>query len=112
MVKERSSMKVDEHNLQKFNFADYCNNIHRKVLAASTNGSVNTSIFKDFLDKLKHFIQEHEETTLDKWIIIMDNAATHRSKKIHEYFKENNMRVAYIPLYMPELPQLKDYFQY
>ena len=81
-----------------------------KVFAASTNGSVNSSIFKDFLGKLKQFIQENEETTLDRLIVIMDNAVTHRSNIIREYFKENDMKVVYIPPYMPELAPIERLF--
>ena len=81
-----------------------------KVFAASTNGSVNTLIFKDFLDKLKQFIKEYEDSTLDQWIIVMDNAVTHRSKPMHEYFKENDIRVVYIPPYTPELAPIERLF--
>ena len=37
----------------------------------------------------------------------MDNAATHRSKVIYENFKDNDMRVVYIPPYMPELAPIE-----
>ena len=78
-----------------------------KVLSASTEGSVNASLFKVFLIKLKQFIQEYEEIDFDQWIIMMDNAATHRSKVIYEYFKDNDMKVVYIPPYMTELAPIK-----
>ena len=81
-----------------------------KVFAASTNGSVNTSIFIEFLKKLKEFIEIHDRTTIDRCMIILDNAVTHRSKKLQEYIKENNVRLAYIPPYMPELAPIEKLF--
>ena len=83
---------------------------NRKVFAASTNGSVNTSIFIEFLKKLKEFIEIHDRTTIDRCMIILDNAVTHRSKKLQEYIKENNVRLAYIPPYMPELALIEKLF--
>ena len=58
-----------------------------KVFAASTNGSVNTSIFIDLLKKLKEFIEIHDRTTIDRCMIILDNTVTLRSKKLQEYIK-------------------------
>ena len=81
-----------------------------KVFAASTNGSVNTSIFIEFLKKLKEFIEIHDRTTINRCMIILDNAVTHRSKKLQEYIKENNVRLAYIPPYMPELVPIEKLF--
>ena len=40
----------------------------------------------------------------------MDNAVTHRSKPMHEYFKENDIRVVYIPPYTPELAPIERLF--
>ena len=42
----------------------------------------------------------------------MDNAATHKSKMIYEYFKDNDMIVVYIPPYMPELALIKNTLQH
>ena len=81
-----------------------------KVFAANTNGSVNTSIFIEFLKKLKEFIEIHDRTTIDRCMIILDNAMTHRSKKLQEYIKEDNVRLAYIPPYMPELAPIEKLF--
>ena len=81
-----------------------------KVFAASTNGSVNTSIFIEVLKKLKEFIEIHDRTAIDRFMIILDNAVTHRSKKLQEYIKENNVRLAYIPPNVPELTPIEKLF--
>ena len=81
-----------------------------KIFAASIDGSGTAFLFEIFLIKLKQFIEEHEQTTLDQWIILMDNASTHRSKTIYKCFKDNHMRVVYIPPYMPELAPIERLF--
>ena len=80
-----------------------------KVLFASTMESVNTSLFKVFLIKLKQFIQEYEETTFGQWIV-KDNNVNHRGKVIYEYFKNNDIRMVFIPPFMPELAIIERLF--
>ena len=41
---------------------------------------------------------------------MMDSASGYRSKMIYEYFKNNDMRVVYIPPYMPELTPIERLF--
>ena len=104
------SLKINERSLQKLHFFDRAMKSKRKVLSASTEESVNASLFKVFLIKLKQFIQEYEEITFDQWVIMMGSAATHRNKVIYKYFKDNDMRVVYIPPYMPELAPIERLF--
>ena len=40
----------------------------------------------------------------------MDNASMHRSKTIYKCFKDNHMRVVYIPPYIPELAPIERLF--
>ena len=52
-----------------------------KVLAANTKGPVNASMFIKYLLNLDKFVEEVWSTNMSKWLIILDNATTHRSKR-------------------------------
>ena len=59
------------------------------------------------MTKFRTFIETNEKTSLDTWLFILNNAVTHKSNKFKEYIKENNISVAYIPPYMPELAPIE-----
>ena len=81
-----------------------------KVFAMNTSGSVNSSLFLKFLKSLSRFIEEEWNIWLNKALIILDNATTHRSKKIVAFAKNWDWRLAFIPPYMPEMAPIEKYF--
>ena len=81
-----------------------------KVLAANTKGPVNASLFIQYLLNLDKFVEEVWSTNMSKWRIILENAATHRSKKTTEFCKKQNWTLAFIPPYMSELTLIEKYF--
>ena len=58
------------------------------VFAANTKGSVNSSMFLDFMAKLRIFIRGSCNIQEDRCLFILDNASTHRSAKVVEYWKK------------------------
>ena len=81
-----------------------------KVFAVNTKGPVNSSLFLKFLKSLRRFIEEEWNVCLSKALVILDNAATHRSKKTIEFMKNQGWRLAFIPPYMPEMAPIEKYF--
>ena len=62
---------------------------------------VNTLATKTFLDKLKEFYKEYH------LIIVWDNAAFHKSKKL----EDENLTIIFLPSYSPELNPAERFFQ-
>ena len=81
-----------------------------KVLAANTKGPVNASMFIQYLLNLDKFVEEVWSTNMSKWLIILDSATTHKSKKTTEFWKKQNWTLAFILPYMPELAPIEKYF--
>ena len=81
-----------------------------KVLAANTKEPVNASMFIQYLLNLDKFVEEVWSSNMSKWLIILDNATTHRSKKTTEFCKKQNWTLAFIPSYMYELAPIEKYF--
>ena len=80
------------------------------VFAANTKGSINSSMFLEFMAKLRTFIRGSCNIQEDRCLFIFDNASTHRSAKVVEYWKQYSLSVAFIPPYMPELAPIEKYF--
>ena len=80
------------------------------AFAANTDGSVNSSIFLEFLKRLWWFIEEECRTKIDKCLFILDNAATHRSNNVIKYWQNRRISIAFIPPYTPELAPIEKYF--
>ena len=80
------------------------------VFAANTKGSVNSSRFLEFMAKLRTFIRGSCNIQEDRCLFILDNASTHRSAKVVEYWKQYSLSVSFIPPYMPELAPIEKYF--
>ena len=74
-----------------------------EVFIISTTGTVNSSMFIDFLSRLISFIEKNEETQIKNCLIIIDNATTHWSNQTIQYWESNGLNVTYIPAYTPEL---------
>ena len=80
------------------------------TFSAETQGSVTSKIFVQFLDELKWFIKDRLNTSIQKWLIILDNASILRSKAVKDYVASNCLHLAYIPAYSPELAPIEKYF--
>ena len=61
----------------------------RKVFAAGVNESVNSEVFIKFVEKLKDFTRVKDETSIDRYFIILDNVVTNCSINMREYLKTN-----------------------
>ena len=73
------------------------------VFAANTKELVNSSMFLEFMAKLRTFIRGSYNIQKHRCLFILDNASTHCSAKVVEYWKQYSLSVAFIPSYMPEL---------
>ena len=80
------------------------------AIAAKSSGWVNSKLFIIFLKELIRFIKEIEQVEQQKVLILLDNASIHRSGKVKEILENENMNVAYIPQYSPELAPIEHYF--
>ena len=81
-----------------------------EVFAISTVGAVNSSMFIEFLSKLKLFVERKGSTYIENCLIILDNASTHRSQQSIQYLQSNGFNDAYIPVYTPEFSPIEKYF--
>ena len=80
------------------------------VFAAVTRGSVTANTFEEFLKNLDNFTSSDWGWSLQDWLILMDNAATHRSKTVKGYVEEQKLNIAFIPTYSPEWAPIEKYF--
>ena len=80
------------------------------VFAVDTNGSITSKILIKFIDELEIFLMEKAKISISSWLIILDNASTHRSNIMKKYINEKNLKIAYIPAYSPELAPVEKYF--
>ena len=80
------------------------------VIAAKPSGWVNSKLFIIFLKELIRFIKETEQVEQQKVLILLDNASIHRSGEGKEILENENLNVAYIPQYSPELAPIEHYF--
>ena len=74
------------------------------AFAWNTKGSVDCSIFLEFINKLWCFIEKWCHTKTDKCLFILDNTTIHQSRKIINFWK--NIHIAFIHPYTPELAQI------
>ena len=58
------------------------------VYASSISDSIKGSIIVDYFQGLKEFIQDKLKIEIRKWLILFDNAPTHRSKVVKEFIKK------------------------
>ena len=80
------------------------------VIAAKRVGTITSEHFIEFLAELIRFIKEKEKVETKDCLIILDNASVHRSLVVKEFMKSENLNVAYIPQYSPELAPIEHYF--
>ena len=63
------------------------------ALAWNTKGSVDCSIFLEFVNKLWCFIEKWCHTKTDKCLFILDSATIHRSRKVINFWKKYTFRI-------------------
>ena len=80
------------------------------VFAAASNGTVTGNLFKEFLKKLKDFIQLDMGIKLEEWLILFDNSSTHQSTIVRNYAVSEGLNFAFIPAYSPEWAPIEKYF--
>ena len=80
------------------------------VFTASLNGTVTGNLFKEFLKKLKDFIQLDIGIKLEEWLILLDNASTHQSTIVRNYAVSRGLNFAFIPEYSSEWAPIKKCF--
>ena len=66
--------------------------------------------FSDFLKDLWKFIKLKYRCTSKRTIIMLDNAATHRTKNVINIMKENFDLVYYLPPYSPQYAPVEHFF--
>ena len=80
------------------------------IYASSISDSAKGSTIFDYFQGLKEFIQDKLKIDIRRWLILFDNAPTHRSKVVKEFIKEESLSVVFIPAYSPELAPIEKYF--
>ena len=58
-------------------------------------------MFIEFLARLEWFIKRKNLIKLTNFLIIMDNAPTHRSQQTIQYWQSKGLNLAYILAYTP-----------
>ena len=77
---------------------------------ATVSGWINSSLFMKFMVELTNFLKRHHGDELEKVLILLDNAPSHRAKTIKDYFKASETSVIFLPPYSPELAPVEKYF--
>ena len=89
------------------------------ISAITSNGSIlswwsadtiSSNIFGGFIKSLKEFVMNKLRVPLDKVLIILDNAAIHKSKQMKKLYIEEGLRVLFLPAYSPELAPIEKFF--
>ena len=80
------------------------------TIAAKQNGSITSILIIDFLRELVRFVKESEGVEPEHCLVILDNASIHRSEIVRKKMQSENLNMAYIPQYSPELAPIEHYF--
>ena len=80
------------------------------VFGINTSGSVDGSIFAEYLRRLKQMLKDDLDVSIENCLLFMDNATTHRSEVAMKFMNENHCSAAFIPPYMPDLNPIEKYF--
>ena len=73
-------------------------------------GSIKSILFIEFLRELIKFIKEDERINPIHWFVMLDNASIHRAEIVQKYMQSENLNIAFIPQYWPELAPIEHYF--
>ena len=110
MVEERSWGCNHKHKIFRISISDFCNNKFRLFIPCHRIGLINSSLFMKFMVELTSFLKRHHIDESEKVLILLDNAPSHRSKTIKDYFKASEESVIFLPPYSPELAPMEKYF--
>ena len=80
------------------------------VFSAKSNESVNSNLFVNFMRELVTFIRKSEKQNKNNCLIILDNCSVHRSEITTKYMQSENINIAFIPQYCPEMAPIEHYF--
>ena len=80
------------------------------VIAMKRIGSIKSILFIEFLRELIKFIKEDERINPIHWFVMLDNASIHRAEIVQKYMQSENLNIAFIPQYWPELAPIEHYF--
>ena len=80
------------------------------VIAAKRIGTITSVLIIEFLRELIWFIKDCEKVEPKDCLIMLDNATVHRTEIVRKYMKRENLNVAFIPQYSPELAPIEHYF--
>jgi transposase len=77
------------------------------VLARVFQGSTDSAVFEDFMERLLHHCGKWPEP---KSVLVMDNASFHRSAKIEQLCIAAGVKLLYLPPYSPDLNPIEEFF--
>ena len=80
------------------------------VITAKRIGTITSVLIIEFLKELIWFIKDCEKVEPKDCLIMLDNASVHRADIVRKYMKRENLNVAFIPQYSPELASIEHYF--
>ena len=66
----------------------------------TVSGWINSSLFMKFMADLTNYLNWHHSDELERILILLDNAPSHRSKTILDYFKESAASVIFLLSYL------------
>ena len=80
------------------------------MFSVSVDGTVNSNLFIEFMEKLDEFINTKQKSAIKDNIILLDNAPIHHSSSTTNYLKWEELMVHFIPSYWPENAPIEKYF--
>ena len=110
MVKKGTSKRVDDIEYSDSTSLIAAITSSGKVFAANTKGSVNSFISLKFIRAIVGFIEQEWNASLEKCQCILNNASIHRCKETINYMREKDIKLAFIPPYMPQMAPIEKYF--
>ena len=77
--------------------------------AADTTSSILGKLIYQFLREFELFIKNRVNNSIEKLLIIVDNALIYRWKYVKDYIKLKNLSITFILAYFPELALVEKY---
>ena len=72
-----------------------------------TNHTINSLIFINFIQVMKHWINFHEYFEYRELVFVMDNCPSHKIKAIISEFHSLNMNISFLLTYSPNLAPIE-----
>jgi hypothetical protein len=70
-------------------------------------GTIDGSVFEEFIEQALHFCGPYPAPYS---VLVMDNAAIHRSERIEQMYREAGVKLLYLPPYSPDLNPIEEFF--